>query len=129
MGPVSAPGPQPINLEGAEAATFFDAVGGHETFEALVSGFYARVAHDAVLRPLYDGHDYGDAARRLQLFLEQYRAARAPTRRSAVTLGYGRGTPTSGSTVRPATRGWRTCGRRWTTSTSRRKLIGSCGTT
>lgn len=72
MDPVSAPGPQPINLEGAEAPTFFDAVGGHETFEALVSGFYARVAHDPVLRPLYDGHDYGDAARRLQLFLEQY---------------------------------------------------------
>jgi hemoglobin len=69
---VTAPGPQPINLDGVEAPTFFDAVGGHETFEALVSGFYARVAHDAVLRALYDGHDYGDAARRLQLFLEQY---------------------------------------------------------
>lgn len=72
MGGVTSSQPQPINLEGAEAATFFDAVGGHETFEALVSGFYARVAHDPVLRPLYEGHEYADAARRLQLFLEQY---------------------------------------------------------
>lgn len=72
MEDVSQPQPQPIKLEGAEAPTFFDAVGGHETFEALVSGFYARVANDAVLRPLYEGHDFRGAAQRLQLFLEQY---------------------------------------------------------
>jgi hemoglobin len=64
--------PQPINVEGADAPTFFDAVGGHATFEALVSGFYARVAHDAVLAPLYEGREYAAAAQRLQLFLEQY---------------------------------------------------------
>jgi hemoglobin len=72
MDDVTSPGPQPISLEGAEAPTFFDAVGGHDTFEALVSGFYARVAVDPVLRPLYEGHDFHDAARRLQMFLEQY---------------------------------------------------------
>ncbi|HET6907898.1 MAG TPA: globin [Mycobacteriales bacterium] len=69
---MSAAGPQRIRLDGTDAPTFFDAVGGHETFEALVSGFYARVANDAVLRPLYEGRDFGDAARRLQMFLEQY---------------------------------------------------------
>jgi hemoglobin len=72
MDHVRTPRPQPISLGGADAPTFFDAVGGHETFEALVSGFYARVAHDAVLAPLYEGREYAEAAKRLQLFLEQY---------------------------------------------------------
>src|SRR5256885_16945055 len=70
---VTTPGPQPINLEGVDnAPTFFDAVGGHQAFEDLVSGFYARVAHDAVLLPIYAGHDFGESAKRLELFLEQY---------------------------------------------------------
>ena len=65
--------PQPISVEGVDnAPTFFDAVGGHQTFEDLVSGFYARVAHDPILVRLYEGHDYADSARRLQMFLEQY---------------------------------------------------------
>jgi hemoglobin len=72
MDDVTRPRPQPISLDGADAPTFFDAVGGHATFEALVSGFYARVAGDPVLAPLYEGREYADAARRLQLFLEQY---------------------------------------------------------
>jgi hemoglobin len=59
-------------VEGTEAETFFEAVGGHETFEALVSGFYARVAVDPVLAPLYEGREFKEAAERLQLFLEQY---------------------------------------------------------
>ena len=50
---MTSPGPQPIKLEGAvEGATFFDAVGGHPTFQRLVAAFYARVANDPVLRPL-----------------------------------------------------------------------------
>jgi len=72
MEPVTSPNPQPIRLEGAEAPTFFDAVGGHATFEALVSGFYARVAHDPILVKVYEGHEYAGAAQRLQMFLEQY---------------------------------------------------------
>ena len=72
MEPVTSPRPQPIRLDGTEAPTFFDAIGGHDTFEALVSGFYARVAHDPVLVPIYEGHEYAAAAQRLQLFLEQY---------------------------------------------------------
>src|SRR5205807_563786 len=71
-GAVTSPRPQPIRLDGADAPTFFDAIGGHETFEGLVSGFYARVAHDPVLAPIYEGREYAEAAQRLQLFLEQY---------------------------------------------------------
>jgi hemoglobin len=73
MGTLSGPGPQPIKLEGSDdAPTFFDAVGGHHAFEDLVSGFYARVAHDPVLLPIYEGHELRESAERLQLFLEQY---------------------------------------------------------
>jgi hemoglobin len=70
---VTAPGPQPISIDGAvEGATFFDAVGGHETFARLVSAFYARVADDPVLRPIYPEEDLRGAEQRLRLFLEQY---------------------------------------------------------
>lgn len=72
MDGVSSPGPQPIHLDNDNAPTFFDAVGGHATFEALVSAFYARVPHDAVLKQVYEGREYREAAQRLQLFLEQY---------------------------------------------------------
>lgn len=46
--------------------------GGHEFFTALVADFYAGVAQDDVLRPMYPEDDLGPAATRLQLFLEQY---------------------------------------------------------
>ena len=66
-------GPQPIRIDNADdAPTFYDAVGGHDTFEALVSGFYARVAHDDVLLPIYEGHELRESAERLLMFLEQY---------------------------------------------------------
>jgi hemoglobin len=52
--------------------TFYDAVGGHETFRRLVEVFYAGVAGDPVLRPLYPEEDLGPAADRFRLFLEQY---------------------------------------------------------
>jgi hemoglobin len=67
------PGPQPISIEGIDSAgTFYDAIGGHDTFERLVSGFYARVANDPVLTAVYPDDDWAAAARRLLLFLEQY---------------------------------------------------------
>jgi hemoglobin len=70
---VTSPGPQPIRLEGAvEGATFFDAVGGHATFERIVSLFYARVAGDPELRAVYPEDDLEPAAERLRMFLEQY---------------------------------------------------------
>jgi hemoglobin len=52
--------------------TFYDAVGGHETFRRLVEVFYAGVADDPLLRPLYPEEDLGPAADRFRLFLEQY---------------------------------------------------------
>ncbi len=51
---------------------FFEQVGGSPVFEKLVNAFYEGVANDDVLRPMYPEEDLGPAARRLQLFLEQY---------------------------------------------------------
>jgi hemoglobin len=53
-------------------ATFYDAVGGHETFRRLVDVFYAGVAEDPILRPLYPEENLGPAAERFRMFLEQY---------------------------------------------------------
>lgn len=52
--------------------SLYDAIGGSATFERLVAGFYEGVAQDPLLRPMYPKEDLGPAARRLQLFLEQY---------------------------------------------------------
>jgi len=52
--------------------TFYDEVGGEPTFRKLVDEFYAGVAEDPVLRPLYPEEDLGPAADRLRLFLMQY---------------------------------------------------------
>jgi hemoglobin len=65
--------PQPVSIEGAvDGATFYDAVGGHETFTRLISAFYARVETDPILRRLYPEEELGPAAERLRMFLEQY---------------------------------------------------------
>lgn len=52
--------------------SFYEAVGGAATFRKLVDEFYAGVANDPVLRPLYPEEDLGPAADRLRMFLEQY---------------------------------------------------------
>jgi hemoglobin len=52
--------------------TFYAAVGGEDTFRRLVEAFYARVAEDPVLRPLYPEEDLSAAADRLRMFLIQY---------------------------------------------------------
>lgn len=52
--------------------TFYEEVGGEPTFRKLVDAFYAGVADDPVLRPVYPEDDLGPAAERLRLFLEQY---------------------------------------------------------
>ena len=52
--------------------TFYDEVGGHETFARLVREFYRGVAGDAPLREMYPEQDLGHAEERLLLFLEQY---------------------------------------------------------
>jgi hemoglobin len=52
--------------------TFYDAVGGHETFVRLVKAFYEGVASDPVLRAVYPEEDLGPAEVRFRMFLEQY---------------------------------------------------------
>ena len=52
--------------------SFYEQVGGEAFFSDLVSQFYARVATDPILRPMYPDGDLKAAAERLQLFLEQY---------------------------------------------------------
>jgi hemoglobin len=54
------------------ARTFFDEVGGHDTFVRLVGTFYAGVRTDPVLAPLYPQDDWDGAEMRLRGFLEQY---------------------------------------------------------
>ena len=52
--------------------TLYRRAGGTPFFEALVGRFYAAVATDPILRPLYPGPDLAEAQRRLTLFLIQY---------------------------------------------------------
>ena len=53
-------------------STFYEQIGGEKFFADLVSQFYAVVATDPILRPMYPETDMKGAARRLQMFLEQY---------------------------------------------------------
>ena len=50
----------------------YQAAGGEETFTLLVRRFYAGVAEDPVLRPVYPEEDLANAEERLRLFLIQY---------------------------------------------------------
>ncbi|MFM9015514.1 MAG: globin [Candidatus Nanopelagicus sp.] len=52
--------------------SFYVRIGGEKTFNQLVSHFYALVAVDPILRPMYPDSDLKGAAMRLQMFLEQY---------------------------------------------------------
>jgi hemoglobin len=53
-------------------ATFFDEIGGEDTFHRIVARFYAGVAGDPTLRALYPEQDLGPAQERLRMFLIQY---------------------------------------------------------
>ncbi|MDF5758757.1 globin [Spongiactinospora sp. TRM90649] len=55
-----------------EPESFYEAVGGEETFRRLVHRFYEGVADDPLLRPLYPEEDLTGAEERLRMFLEQY---------------------------------------------------------
>jgi len=52
--------------------SFYDEVGGHDTFHQLVSRFYQLVREDEILRPLYPEDELDAAEERLRMFLEQY---------------------------------------------------------
>ena len=52
--------------------TLYERAGGMPFFERLIGHFYAAVATDPILRPIYLEDDLGPAQRRLTLFLAQY---------------------------------------------------------
>ena len=57
----------------ATPETFYQAVGGEDTFRRIVTRFYAEVAKDEILLPLYpEQPDLTGATERLTLFLMQY---------------------------------------------------------
>lgn len=58
--------------ESPDRETLYQRIGGEETFEQLVSHFYALVSQDPILRPMYPEDDLHGAAERLMLFLSQY---------------------------------------------------------
>lgn len=56
----------------SDEATFYEEIGGLETFRRIVARFYAGVAGDEVLRPMYPEEDLGPAEERFLHFLVQY---------------------------------------------------------
>ena len=58
--------------DGAVSTTFYEEIGGYETFRRLVAKFYEGVAGDEVLRPMYPEDDLGPAEERFRNFLVQY---------------------------------------------------------
>jgi hemoglobin len=66
--PASPTAPTP----GREPHSFYEAVGGEDTFTRLVHRFYELVADDPELRPVYPAQDLGPAEEHLRLFLIQY---------------------------------------------------------
>ena len=53
-------------------SSFYEEIGGEAFFADLTAQFYAQVAVDPILRPMYPESDLKAAATRLQWFLEQY---------------------------------------------------------
>ncbi|MFI9718202.1 globin [Streptomyces sp. NPDC052396] len=61
-----------IRRDTLQERTFYERVGGEQTFRRLVHRFYQGVAEDPLLRPMYPEEDLGPAEERLALFLMQY---------------------------------------------------------
>jgi hemoglobin len=55
-----------------DTTNYYELFGGELFFADLVSQFYARVATNEVLRPMYPERDMAGAAKRLEMFLAQY---------------------------------------------------------
>jgi hemoglobin len=67
------PAPPPTRDDGpVSEETFYEEIGGFETFRRIVAKFYEGVAGDELLRPLYPDEDLGPAEERFLLFLVQY---------------------------------------------------------
>src|SRR5579862_6795136 len=61
-----------MSEQNGQPVSFYDAVGGEETFTRLVHRFYREVAADPELRRVYPTQDLGPAEEHLRLFLIQY---------------------------------------------------------
>jgi hemoglobin len=61
-----------MSEDSGQPVSFYEAVGGEETFTRLTRRFYEEVAADPVLRPVYPAEDLGPAEEHLRLFLMQY---------------------------------------------------------
>ena len=55
-----------------DTTNYYELFGGELFFADLVSQFYARVATNEILRPMYPERDMTGAAKRLEMFLAQY---------------------------------------------------------
>jgi hemoglobin len=55
-----------------DTTNYYELFGGEPFFADLVSQFYARVATNEILRPMYPERDMAGAAKRLEMFLAQY---------------------------------------------------------
>ncbi|MFS0480466.1 globin [Corynebacterium striatum] len=55
-----------------QPTSVYETVGGMETFDKLVGGFYAQVRTDDVIGPMYPDQDWEGAEERLKWFLVQY---------------------------------------------------------
>jgi hemoglobin len=55
-----------------QSQDFYQRIGGHDFFVALVDGFYQGVEHDSVLRTMYPAGDLSESRHHLVMFLEQY---------------------------------------------------------
>ena len=63
---------EPVPENDGVTTTFFDEIGGEETFTRIVAAFYRGVADDPYLRAIYPEEDLGPAEERFRLFLMQY---------------------------------------------------------
>lgn len=70
--PGATPAASPATAAPGQATSFYEAVGGHPTFEKLVHVFYQGVREDPLLAPMYPHQDWDGAEERLRMFLEQY---------------------------------------------------------
>lgn len=52
--------------------TFYNEIGGHDVFAAIVDHFYDAVQTDVILVEMYPPDDFDGAKERLLMFLEQY---------------------------------------------------------
>lgn len=56
----------------SEELSFYDKVGGHETFVAIADNFYENLVNEPLLVAMYPKKDMAGAKERLLQFLEQY---------------------------------------------------------